>query len=164
VNLYFKRFEFNASIYYVVRWFGYQIKGYNIIGTAGIRLAYIPVLFIFMFSIFKTKSINVLITKMLFSISIYFFTATIIHPWYVVTLVCLSVFTNYRYTVLWSGLAVLSYATYRDTTYQEILWLNALEYVTVYAFFFYELYRNGIFTNLQSLVLQIVQSIKKPSV
>ena len=83
VNLYFQKFEFNASIYYVIRWIGYQVKGYNIIQTAGVRLSYIVVAIILLMSISKPFDYKNLFTKMLFALSIYFFTATIIHPWYI---------------------------------------------------------------------------------
>ena len=39
LDLYFRRFEFNASIYYVFRWIGYQTDGYNLIKVIGPRLA-----------------------------------------------------------------------------------------------------------------------------
>ena len=35
VDLFIRKFEFNASVYYVVRYFGTLVKGYNIIAIAG---------------------------------------------------------------------------------------------------------------------------------
>ncbi len=143
-SLYFNRFEFNASVYYIVRWIGFQVKGYNIIGTAGVRLTYIPIILILVLSLIKTKSLQTIILRMLLVMSVYYFTATIIHPWYISTLVFFSAFTNFRFAMLWSGLAIFSYATYRDSSYQEIFTFTTIEYLAVYTVFFYELYKNGL--------------------
>ena len=50
--LWFQKFEFNASLYYVVRWVGFQVKGYNIIATAGKILPLIAVVGLFALSFF----------------------------------------------------------------------------------------------------------------
>ena len=38
LNLYFQKFEFNASVYYLIRAAGYWLEGYNIISGAGFVL------------------------------------------------------------------------------------------------------------------------------
>ncbi|UZR94469.1 hypothetical protein [Chondrinema litorale] len=145
VNLYFQKFEFNASIYYVIRWIGYQVKGYNIIQTAGVRLSYFVVAFIFIMSLSKPFDYKSLFIKMLFAISIYFFTATIIHPWYVCSLVAISIFTEFKFSYLWSALAIVSYATYNNAEYKENLLLTTLEYTLVYGYLIYELQKYNYF-------------------
>jgi hypothetical protein len=45
-------------------------------------------------------------------------------------LACLN---SWRYPLVWSAMAVLSYAAYQTEAYQENLWLVGLEYLVVYA-------------------------------
>ena len=76
---------------------------------------------------------------MLFSIVIYYSLASVVHPWYIALPLFLSVFTGYRFPLVWSFFIVLSYTAYQDATYQENLYLVAIEYSVVYAVFIYEL-------------------------
>jgi len=64
---------------------------------------------------------------------VYFLFATTVHPWYLGTLVALATCTTFRFPMVWSGMAVLSYAAYQTPSYQENLWLVALEYGAVLA-------------------------------
>jgi len=139
LDLYFRKFEFNASIYYVVRWVGYKIYGYNIIAKAGVILSSLTFLFIIWLAI-KEKKENweKLPQSMLFALSIYFILATIVHPWYITTLIALSVFTKFRYAVVWSCFIVLSYITYETEAYHENLLLVLLEYLAVFGWSAYE--------------------------
>lgn len=139
INLYFQKFEFNASIFYSVRWAGFQTLGYDVIGKAGAILSAIVMVAILSISFFqKRKDIISLFSGMLFCITIYFAFATVVHPWYISTLVALSVFTSFRYPLIWSGLIVLTYFTYRTIPYSENLILVSIEYTALFGFFMYE--------------------------
>jgi alpha-1,6-mannosyltransferase len=143
LRLYFQTFEFNASLYYLLRWVGYQFTGYNIIATLGVVLAIITFLIIITVAITeKNVTWLSLFQSMLFCMTVYFLLATTIHPWYITPLVLISLFTGYRYPILWSLLIMLSYAAYRTVPYSENLWLVATEYVIVLGYIGYELFRN----------------------
>lgn len=140
VGLYFQKFEFNASIYYLIRALGYWVKGYNIIGTAGWILALTTTLVIVWLATTDNNfRQNAHTPVMLFSLFIYFALSTTVHPWYICTLVALCIFTPYRFAVLWSALVLLSYHVYDQNHYLENLWWTALEYVLVYVFLIREL-------------------------
>jgi hypothetical protein len=140
IGLWFQKFEFNASIYYLVRWLGFQVKGYNIIETAGKWLPVFIILILAGLALFRrNNSLERLITTMLLGISVYFFLSTTVHPWYLITPLLLSVFTRYRFAIIWSFVVILSYYAYSNPQFRENFWLVALEYLVVLGFFSYEL-------------------------
>ena len=141
IGLWFQKFEFNASIYYVVRWVGFQVKGYNIIATAGKVLPVLVILIIGALALFrKNNSLEKLIVSMLLTVSVYFFLSTTVHPWYVAMPLILSVFTRYKFVLIWSFIVILSYTAYVHEVYHENLWLVALEYIVVIGMFMYEVF------------------------
>ena len=81
------------------------------------------------------KNWESLFPKLGLALTIYLLMATIVHPWYILALVAFACFYNYRYAMLWSAMAVLSYYTYRDDSYTENLWLVVIEYGAVLLFF-----------------------------
>ncbi|NGX83391.1 mannosyltransferase [Aequorivita sp. KMM 9714] len=132
IGLWFQNFEFNASVYYIIRWIGFQVVGWNIIGTVGKILPMIVILFILGLLFFKEYSTpQQLITSMLLAVSFYFLLSTTVHPWYIATPLILSVFTNYKFPIVWSFVVILSYSAYEKEGFDENLWLVALEYFTV---------------------------------
>ncbi|MFT7086460.1 MAG: hypothetical protein ACJAV5_002188 [Vicingaceae bacterium] len=140
VSLYSKTFEFNASVYYLVRAIGYQVTDYNIIQTAGpwlARIAYVGILVLLLKK--KIISWQGFFTALLFALSWYYLLALIVHPWYSITLVFLAVFTRFRFPMVWSFLAVLSYWAYSNPNFTENFWLVALEYLVVIGFMVCEL-------------------------
>nr|WP_229720424.1 mannosyltransferase [Winogradskyella helgolandensis] len=140
VGLWFGNFEFNASMYYLARAIGYAITGYNEIAIIGKILPIIAVLIILGFSFFKqNNSLAKLATSMLLALTCYLFLSTTVHPWYIATLVILSIFTNYKFPLVWSLVIILSYLAYSNTDNSENLWIIALEYSIVFSVFIWEL-------------------------
>ena len=141
IGLWFHQFEFNASLYYIAREIGYLFRGYNEIDTIGKATPIIVVLFVLISAFFrKSKTTVQLITTMLLVLSFYYFTATTVHPWYIATLLALSIYTKYKFPLVWSFIIVLSYLAYGNTNTTENLWIIALEYLIVYAFFIWEIF------------------------
>jgi alpha-1,6-mannosyltransferase len=141
LRLYFQTFEFNASLYYVIRCIGYQFVGYNIIATLGTALAIAAFITIVTIAVTeKTVTWLSLFQAMLMCLTAYFLLATTVHPWYITSLVLMSVFTSYRCPIVWSVVIILSYAAYRTVPYSENLWLVAVEYIAVLGCMGYELF------------------------
>ena len=143
VGLWFRNFEFNASFYYIFREIGYFFRGYNEIAIIGKITPVLTILFLLYVTFFrKNKDSIQLITAMLFGLCFYYFTATTVHPWYVATPLILSVFTKYKFPVVWSLLIILTYQAYANTPWQENLSIVFLEYFVLYSFISYELWQD----------------------
>ncbi len=141
VGLWFQNFEFNASLYYLAREIGYGFRGWNEIAIIGKLISIAVLLFVFTITFFrKNKSMVELITAMLLILSFYYFTTTTVHPWYIATLVLLSVFTKYRFPIVWSFVIILSYLAYANSNNTENLWIIGLEYVIVYGVLIWEVF------------------------
>jgi alpha-1,6-mannosyltransferase len=132
LNLYFQKFEFNASWYYLLRWLGFRLVGYYLISLIGPLLSLVTAAIISYLAWRQPKAGLHLPGNLLLALSVYLFLATVVHPWYVTTLVMLACLAPWRYPLVWSALAVLSYAAYQTEAYRENLWLVATEYLLVY--------------------------------
>jgi len=140
VGLWFKTFEFNASFYYLARAIGYQISGYNQIAVIGKIIPLLVISIILIITFFRENKTSIqLITAMLFSLSIYFFLSTTVHPWYVASLVLLSIFTKYRFALVWSFIIILSYHAYANNVFNENLRVVGLAYTLLFLFIFWEI-------------------------
>jgi Gpi18-like mannosyltransferase len=148
IGLWFQNFEFNASIYYIIRWVGFKLVGWNVIGTVGKILPLLVIFFILGITFFrKNKTFTQLLTSMLFGVSVYFLLSTTVHPWYIATPLLLGIFTKYRFALVWSALVMLSYSAYSLEGFSENLWLVATEYSIVIGFFIWEVFRRKTIPN-----------------
>lgn len=164
LGLYFNKLEFNGSLYYLLRWLGYRLWGYNQIAVLGPVLGLLAGLSIVWLAFSRRADIflrgqqvgagfEVLVEKMLFAMVFYLFCSTTVHPWYLALPLVLSLFTDWRFPVLWSGMIAMTYVNYSYEPYQENLWVVAAEYLAVSAFMVYEWRkRHGLsaFTRSQS--------------
>jgi alpha-1,6-mannosyltransferase len=160
IGYYFKKFEFNASIYYLVREWGFWKYGYNIIQTVGIKLAMYCTGAILLYALrdfiqnsklrIDTRALptclpdrqaayRLLPTAYLFTFCIYLSFSTIVHPWYITSILAFSVFTRFSFPIIWTGLIFLTYIGYTANGFTENLWITAIEYVVVIGYLAYEL-------------------------
>lgn len=147
VRYYFEKFEFNASIYYLIREWGYYFYGFNIIQLSGWKLGVFSGVLIFLYSIVSrprsvdstSQGIIALPTHFLFIFLFYLLFVTTLHPWYITALLAVTIFTRYRFPILWSFMIFLTYAGYSIKTFEENLWITAAEYTLVLGCFVWEL-------------------------
>ncbi len=140
LDLYFGKFEFNGSIYLLLRSVGKWISGYNLIRYLGPGMALITLGLMFRwFRNLKPTDLEGLIKVSFYSITTYYFLSTTVHPWYLALPLVLSLFTHYRYVMLWTGLIMLSYINYNYAEYTEVFAVQWVEYVGVFALLGYEL-------------------------
>ena len=153
IGLWFEKFEFNASIYYIAREIGYWIYGYNQIAFLGKFFAACTILFVAYYSYIKKMHSTIdFLTAFLLVLSFYYFTSTTIHPWYVATLLFISLFTNYKFPLIWSLVIVLSYLAYLNlntSDKSENLAIIALEYIIVYGALLWDILKQRKHTEFQ---------------
>lgn len=144
VSLWFNNFEFNASFYYLAREIGYLFRGFNEIAIIGKYTTIIIFLFVMIIAFFReNKTLIQLITAMLIVLSFYYFSASTVHPWYIAMILFLSVFTKYKFPLVWSFVIILSYLAYLQigkAEKSENYWIIAIEYIIVYGVFIWEIF------------------------
>lgn len=143
VNEYFVRFQFNSSFYYFIinpvfdslfehelieEWIYYS--RFELVGKA---LSYISTLGILVLALLKAHRKDLdMITGMLFAFMIYYSMATTVHPWYISLILVFSVYTRYKFGLIWSLVVMFSYYAYSNAKFEPNLTLLIAEYVIVY--------------------------------
>jgi alpha-1,6-mannosyltransferase len=142
LGLYFRLFEFNASIHYLIRFIGRL--GFNeswdkVIGPyLGAVLLIIALL---MFWKFPIKDERDVLHAGFWLMTADLCLSTTVHPWYLSwAALALPVFP-YAFMVYWTGACFLSYIAYSHHPVYEPAWVLLLEYLPVYGLMLWELWR-----------------------
>jgi len=142
VGLWFSNFEFNAGIYNLIKQIAikFDAKPWELIKIYGKLVPYIMIGFVLLLTFLRdNKKMSILISSMLWVLVLYYFLSSTVHPWYIIFLVGLSVFTDYRFPLAWSVVIILSYSAYENPEFKENLGFLFIEYFVVFGFMIYEI-------------------------
>lgn len=152
IGLWFHNFEFNASFYNLIKSIskaaGYS--GYRTIITYGKVLPFLMIALAMGILAWQYRqglkiqntrmnAMRLALSAMLFMYTGHLLIATTVHPWYLIFGLILSLFTPYRFFVVWSLSVILSYVTYAIPDFKENLWVIGLEYLFVFGVLLYEI-------------------------
>jgi hypothetical protein len=169
LDLYFQKFQFNASFYYLFRAVGFWRKGYDTGEILGPILGLATVVGVLVIAWFNptpgpsperrgdVEGATFRLTEhsappllsgegpvvgLLLALMLQLSLSATVHPWYVTVPFALSLLTKWRFPLAWTGLAALSYSHYAGGFFQENYWLIALEYSVLWLFIFWEIWQN----------------------
>ncbi len=131
LNLYFQKFEFNASIYYIAREIGFWIYGYNkiaVIGPLLSILSFLSILGVTITAVVKKWSVP---KTFLFVLFTYLLFATTVHPWYTLSLLAFGVLSGYYFPIVWSLVIFVTYLGYSSSGFHLPLGWIGIEYLIV---------------------------------
>ncbi len=152
IGLWFHNFEFNASLYNLIKSIskaaGYS--GYRTIITYGKVLPFLMITLAMGLLAWQYRqglkiqntrmnTVRLVLCSMLFMYTGHLLIATTVHPWYLIFGLILSLFTPYRFFVVWSLSVILSYVTYAIPDFKENLWILAIEYLFLFGALLYEI-------------------------
>ncbi|MBC7511615.1 MAG: hypothetical protein H7320_23150 [Ferruginibacter sp.] len=137
VSKYYNLFEFNGSFYYLFVRTSKLFSDNDYSAQIASMLGAIALMLILFISFFRFKK-EILFEKALWIFFIYLLSAAMVHPWYISTLVALSVFSKFKFPIIFSLLILLSYFPYWLKVYDENMWIILLEYLLLWLYVFYE--------------------------
>ena len=129
LDLYFRNFEFNGSLYALARGAGWWYRGWNWIAVVGPGLALIGAFGILLVSVIGARRRADPANTLLWCGAIYLLCATTVHPWYFAYLVALGCLTPYRWPLLLGVTALVSYVAYSRHPVAVPAWALAVEYL-----------------------------------
>jgi hypothetical protein len=127
-QLFQQKFEFNASVYYLVREVAMWFVPYNPIKYVVPALGMISLGLIILISTSgREKDPRHLSRKIVWIYMVYLIFQPVVHPWYIIPVFGLGIVAREWTPIIWSGLVIFSYSAYQTSPVQEqpaFLWLQ----------------------------------------
>lgn len=143
IGLWFSNFEFNASFYYLLDWGLETTTNLKLIHSMGIIVvSFIGLQISYQLIQNKTKT-TALILTVLWVFTGYYLISTTVHPWYIISLLLLSIFTPYKFALVWSYTLIFSYFAYNQYSVDENGYILCLEYLPVWSVLVWELFNKS---------------------
>ena len=142
LGLYFRLFEFNASIHYLIRWIGHWAMSESwdkVIGPyLGAALLVATILIAWKFPVRNARDI---LHAGFWLMTADLCLATTVHPWYLSWAALALPIFPYAFMTYWTGACFLSYLAYSFHPVYEPAWALLLEYIPVYGLMAWEIWR-----------------------
>ncbi|SNR96930.1 hypothetical protein SAMN06295967_101280 [Belliella buryatensis] len=136
-RLYQSSFEFNGSIYYLLRWISSFWLDYNPIRTLGPVLSMLSLGLILWLSLgVKKANLPDLVQRIVWVYLAYLLFQTTVHPWYLIPAFGLGILVGDRVFLAWTALVFLSYHAYREFGVDEKWPILLFEYTILYSMIF----------------------------
>lgn len=151
LRLWFSNFEFNAGLYALAErvavWQG--AKPWLFIAAYGRFIPWVTAAASLLLCLHpKMRQGRHWFSGALAVVAVYYLASAVVHPWYLAFPLLVCLFTRWRFPLVWSALAMLSYTAYSGTeVVEKPMWL-IIEYLAVYGFLLYEIirYKGNIFS------------------
>lgn len=142
LSLYFRLFEFNASIHYLIRFIGrvgFHQSWDKLIGPyLGALLALITVAIVWKF---PSRNARDLLHAGFWIMAADLCLATTVHPWYLTWAALALPFFPYAFMVYWIATSCLSYIAYAYHPVYEPAWVLLVEYLPMYGLMAWEIWQ-----------------------
>jgi alpha-1,6-mannosyltransferase len=144
LSLYYRLFEFNASVHYLLRFIGREVFQQAWDKLTGPFLAVILVLICaVIWWKFPVRSEIDLLHAGFWLMTADLCLSTTVHPWYLSWAALALPILPYGFMIYWTGAVFLSYLAYAYQPVYEPPWVLLVEYLPVYALMAWEIRRKG---------------------
>jgi alpha-1,6-mannosyltransferase len=142
LGLYFKLFEFNAGIHYLLRFVGHAAFDASWDKATGPYLGFLVLVFAVLIAWkFPIRTDQDLLHAGFWIMTADLCLATTVHPWYISWAALSLPLFPYAFMLYWTGASFLSYAAYAYHPVFEPRWVLLVEYVPLYCLMGWEIYR-----------------------